>query len=68
MNLSFNVRAIVANYATAEIHMKVEAACGTFMDRKSARFADMEIAKNMPSIIASMTDRKNNKIIALMSA
>lgn len=67
VNLAFNVRAIVANFATAGIHLKIEAAAGTYFNSRSLRDAGLELAINMPAIMAkSSTGRGTNKIVSLM--
>ena len=66
INLAFNLRAIYANMVGAEIHMKIEASCGTFITKKSYRFATMELAKNMPSVMESTYNRVDNKILGMM--
>jgi len=66
INLAYNPLAIVANYATAEINMKIEAEIGLNMNEKDLWNANIELIKILPEALMSLTRRRfNNKVVAL---
>ena len=66
VNLGYNIKSIFSNFGGAKVQQKIEASMGSFFTEKGLMFANREIALVLPSIVASSTNRSNDKVTSLM--